>query len=92
MGNDDTRGGYAGTMPTYYRLRADAWQTRAIQLGIRPSVRAVAEASGVPKSTLYRVVRGQPANMETVTALLDTLKLPFELLFERVDGAGRRLP
>lgn len=70
----------------YYRLQATAWKLRAVELGIRPTARAVALAAGIPKTTLYRVVRGQPPNAATVAALLDTLGLPFELLFERVEG------
>jgi transcriptional regulator with XRE-family HTH domain len=76
----------------YYRLRADAWQMQAVRLGIRPSVRALADASGVPKSTLYRVAKGQPPGPETTAALLRTLKLPFESLFEQVAAdAGKQV-
>jgi hypothetical protein len=77
----------AWTERDYYRLRADAWQMQAMRLGIRPSVRALADASGVPKSTLYRVAKGQPPGPETTAALLRTLKLPFESLFEQVPAS-----
>lgn len=68
----------------YYRLRADAWQVQAIRLGIKPTARALSEVSGVPVTTLYRVIRGHAPNPETTIALLDTLQLPFEQLFEPV--------
>lgn len=68
------------------RLRADAWQIRAIERNIRPSVSAVAAVAGIPRSTMYRAVRGYPPSAETIAALLDALDMPFEKLFEVVNG------
>jgi predicted transcriptional regulator len=66
------------------RLIAGAWQIRAIERDIRPSAAAVAEAAGIPRTTMYRMVRGKQPSSEAIAALMDTLDCPFERLFERV--------
>lgn len=68
-----------------YQLRF-TWRTHAINKGIKPNVHALAIAANVSPSTLYRIEKGETApNAWTIRALVQTLGVPFDSLFEPLD-------
>ena len=71
-------------MPTY-RARDKAILRAAFDAGIKPTGNAIADACGLPATTINKMRGGRAPNATTMAALVKRLHQPHETLFELID-------
>jgi transcriptional regulator with XRE-family HTH domain len=70
---------------TLVRLRRDVYDRRVTELGAT-TVRDQASLTGVAERSLYRIRRGDPPSIGNAVRMAKRLSVPFDVLFERVEG------
>lgn len=69
---------------TRIRLRTDIYDQAVAAKGVK-SINEQVSLTGISRSTLWRIRRGESPNLVSAIRISDALGVPLQVLFERVD-------